>query len=86
VAVSVSLLKLVAIDFSRPVWPEKFAALVEKLEENPGVKAQWGVIADWCQENDEPELAEVGSQGGQGASVPKRRYPRVAFRAPAILR
>ncbi len=57
--VTVSLLQLVALPQSRRLWPEKFEALIAKAESGPRVKAQYGVIADWCQENDEPELAEA---------------------------
>jgi hypothetical protein len=57
--VSVPLVKLVALPDSRPLWPAEFESLVAKLEEKPNDRAHWGVIADWCQENDEPELADA---------------------------
>ena len=59
--VSVSLLKLVCIDGTRHIWPEEFAALVAKIEENPGERSNYGVIADWLDsepDRHEPELAE----------------------------
>ena len=55
--VTVKLLDLVALPDSRPLWPAEFHALIAKLEDNPEERAQWGVIADWLDENDEPELA-----------------------------
>lgn len=57
--VSVSLLQLVALANSRPLWPTEFEALIAKLADDPRVKAQWGVIADWCRENEEIELADA---------------------------
>lgn len=55
-SVSVSLLKLVSVANTRPVWPEQFGALIAKLEEKPRERTHWGVIADWCQGEGEDEL------------------------------
>lgn len=52
-AVTVSLLDLVAVRDTRRLWPEKFLALVGKLEDDPTEHDQLLVIADWLQEQDE---------------------------------
>lgn len=54
--VGVSLLELVRIKNTAPVWPERFRELVAKLEDDLDERSQWGVIADWCDENEEPLL------------------------------
>ncbi len=58
--VSVSLSELVRIsaEDSRHLWPEKFAGMLRKIEED-GVddcRVQFGALADLCQELDEPRL------------------------------
>lgn len=58
-SVAVSLERLVAVPNSFPLWPEEFAALVAKLGDDPNDKAQWGVVADWCDENDETALGDA---------------------------
>lgn len=57
--VSVSLLRLVAIADTRPVWPPDFEGKIAKLDDEPNERAQWGIIADWCDENEEPQLARA---------------------------
>lgn len=57
--VSVSLLKLVAIAGTEPVWPDEFAGKFATLNDEPNDRSAWGVIADWCDENDEPELGRA---------------------------
>jgi hypothetical protein len=57
--VSVSLLKLVSLPGTREAWPDDFAGKVAVLDEAPGEKAAYGVIADWCDENGEPELGRA---------------------------
>lgn len=57
--VSVSLLKLVAIAGTEPVWPDEFAGKFVTLKDEPNDRSAWGVIADWCDENDEPELGRA---------------------------
>lgn len=57
-SVTVSLLKLVATRGTRALWPEQFAGLVGQLEDEPKNRAQWGVVADWLDENEEPGLAD----------------------------
>lgn len=57
--VGVSLLKLVSLPGTAPVWPEDFAGKVELIHETPAEKSAYLVIADWCDENGEPELARA---------------------------
>lgn len=57
--VTVKLIDLVALARSRALWPADFEALVAKLEDSPRELAHYGVIADWCRENGEPELADT---------------------------
>jgi uncharacterized protein (TIGR02996 family) len=54
--VTVSLKDLVAVRGTRPLWPDQFEGLVATLEENPAELTQWLIVADWCKDNDEPEL------------------------------
>lgn len=54
--VTVSLLDVVSVERTRPIWPEQFAALVAALEARPDDRDQMRVIADWLQENGEPAL------------------------------
>jgi uncharacterized protein (TIGR02996 family) len=58
-SVSISLLQLISTPGTQALWPERFRGLMAKLEENPDEIAQWKVIADWLQENDEPELEDA---------------------------
>ncbi len=58
-AVEVSLLKLLKVPDSRDAWPEEFVGLFAKLEETPGERSQWGIVADWCREHGEIELADA---------------------------
>ena len=51
--VEVSLLELVGIANTRPVWPEQFRDLVAACEANPDERTTFGVVADWCDEHGE---------------------------------
>jgi hypothetical protein len=55
----VSLLELVSIPNTRPVWPAEFASLVSKCEQNPDDRTPFGVLADWCDERGEVELGRA---------------------------
>lgn len=55
--VEVSLLDMVSLHGTERLWPDAFHGLVRKLEESPAERTQWGVVADWCDEHGEPELA-----------------------------
>lgn len=57
--VEVSLLELVSIPNTRPVWPSEFAAMVATCEESPNDRTTFGVLADWCDEHNEPELGRA---------------------------
>ena len=57
--VSVSLESLVSVPGAIDLWPEKFRELTAKLEEGPGVKAAWLVLADWLHEHDERDMEET---------------------------
>lgn len=57
VAVTVSLFELVRLEGTRPLWPRDFDGRVAFIEDNPGERTAWGVVADWLDENDEPQLA-----------------------------
>jgi hypothetical protein len=61
--VSVSLKLLVTTPGTQPLWPEGFVGLMNKLDEeltqNSIELTQYKVIADWCQEHDEHELASA---------------------------
>ena len=52
--IRVSLLDLVLVKDARHLWPEDFHALVTAAEEEPDDRLRFGVIADWCDEQDEP--------------------------------
>lgn len=52
--IRVSLLDLVLVKDARHLWPEDFHALVSAAEEDPDDRLRFGVIADWCDEQDEP--------------------------------
>lgn len=60
--VAVSLAELVKTPGTLHLWPEKFVALMAKVEEEitqtaRDVTTAWAVITDWCKEHDEDELA-----------------------------
>lgn len=55
--VGIKLYDLVGVAAARKLWPPDFEALVGPLEQDPTDLSRYGVIADWCGENDEPELA-----------------------------
>jgi hypothetical protein len=61
VPVSVSLLKLVQIPDTEPLWPEVFRGMIEKYEnelnEKPYERTPLAPISDWLEENGESELA-----------------------------
>lgn len=57
--VEVSLLKLVQVVGSQDVWPADFVALNAKCEADVADRVPFGVAADWCDEHDEPELADA---------------------------
>jgi hypothetical protein len=57
VPVSISLLELVSVDGTRPLWPTDFAALVTEIEADPTNKDRWFVLAGWLEEFGEPELS-----------------------------
>lgn len=57
--VSVSLFHFVQVPDSRPLWPAEFRALVEACEKDLADRLPFGVAADWCDENKEPELGEA---------------------------
>lgn len=67
--VGVSLLDLVRVGNTRPVWPAEFRTMVELLEKTPDDRDGYGKAADWLDEADEPQLAECF---------------RYAFRKPAV--
>lgn len=55
--VPVSLKALVVLPDSRPLWPAEFEAMVRGIEARPADRTAMGVLADWCDEHGEPELA-----------------------------
>lgn len=57
--VEVSLYELVQVKQSARSWPHEFRSLVEKCEADVADRLPFGVVADWCDERDEPELAEA---------------------------
>lgn len=57
--VNVSLLLLCRVQGSFPVWPEEFAALVARCEADLVDRLPFGVLADWCDDKGEPELASA---------------------------
>jgi uncharacterized protein (TIGR02996 family) len=57
--VSVSLIELVLVPNASHLWPGDFRDLHAKIEDDPTDKAQWGVIADWLDEHEEPDFAEA---------------------------
>lgn len=57
--VEVSLLELVSIPNTRPVWPEQFRDLVATCEANPDERTTFGVVADWCDEHGESEYGRA---------------------------
>lgn len=58
-AVAVSLLELVTVHGSRGVWPGDFQKLLIRCEEDYDDRVAFGVVADWCDQFEEPELAEA---------------------------
>ena len=57
--VEVSLLELVSIPNTRPVWPTEFASLVSGCEADPEDRTLFGVVADWCDERGETEYGRA---------------------------
>lgn len=61
--VAVSLAELVKTPGTQALWPEQFVALMAKADEelthNSFDQAAWAVIADWCKEHEEDDLAET---------------------------
>lgn len=56
--VPIKLLDLVTIPNTRHLWPNEFDSLVKAWEETKS-NDQLGIIADWLDDNDEPELAHA---------------------------
>jgi hypothetical protein len=59
VPVTIKLLDLVRLEPSRHLWPEEFEALTRPLEGKPVDPVRYGVVADWLDAADEPELAQA---------------------------
>lgn len=57
--VPVSLVGLCELSETRHLWPEEFNALVIACERNVEDRLPFGVVADWCDENDEPEMGDA---------------------------
>lgn len=55
--VTIKLFDLVQIKDTQPLWPAEFQSLIKALEDDRSNSTLWGAVADWCDENDEPELA-----------------------------
>lgn len=55
---TIKLLDLVSIPNTRHLWPKEFDGLVKAWEETKN-NDQLGIIADWLDDNDEPELAHA---------------------------
>lgn len=55
---TIKLLDLVSISNTRHLWPKEFDGLVKAWEETKS-NDQLGIIADWLDDNDEPELAHA---------------------------
>lgn len=55
---AIKLLDLVSISNTRHLWPKEFDGLVKAWEETKN-NDQLGIIADWLDDNDEPELAHA---------------------------
>lgn len=53
------MLELVSITNTRGVWPAEFAALVATCEADPDDRLPFGLVADWCDEHNEPELGRA---------------------------
>lgn len=60
-AVAVSLLELVKIPGTLPLWPAALRGFEEAVRAEPAEPAHWGAAADWCEEEGvaEPELGEA---------------------------
>ncbi len=58
-AVTVSLYELVLVKDSQRAWPAEFRSLVEACEKDLADRLPFGVVADWCDEQKEPELGEA---------------------------
>lgn len=58
-SVAVSLFQLVQVTESRPLWPERFRDLLSACEVNFADRTPFGVIADWCDENEETKLGDA---------------------------
>lgn len=57
--VSVSLFHFVQAPDTRSLWPEQFRGLLEACEKDVPDRLPFGVMADWCDEQGEPELGEA---------------------------
>lgn len=55
---TIKLLDLVTISNTRHLWPKEFDGLIKTWEETKS-NDQIGIIADWLDDNDEPELAHA---------------------------
>lgn len=58
-SVPVSLVGLCEMTGTRHLWPTEFNALVTACEKNVEDRLPFGVVADWCDENDEPEMGDA---------------------------
>ena len=60
VPVEVPLIKLVSTGGTEEFWPADLKSFLEKIAPDPNSvdgKTHWGVMADWLEEHDEPDLA-----------------------------
>lgn len=55
----IKLFDLVRVQNTKHLWPADFTDKVKQLETDPDDKGRYGVVADWLDENREPELAEA---------------------------
>ena len=76
--VEISLERLVSVVGTRSLWPEKFAALLDTVEQDTEDATAWLVLADWLQEHDEQGLERaarwVGKRNGAGAHDIRPRH------------
>ena len=55
--VQVSLIDLVSVPGTRPLWPPEFEGFVKAMEGND--RAAWGAAADWLRDHGETDLEEA---------------------------
>lgn len=73
--VAVSLLDLVAMPHTLPLWPVDFVALVAKLEEDTTDRAQWAIVAGWLEEQEEHALADAFAWASKRPGVTVAKNP-----------